>query len=303
MTFETIKLEIEDHVATITMNRPDKLNAMNHAQMGELVKAFDLTDADDRVRAVIVTGAGRAFCAGADLSGGKDVFDKSTRAGSPQRADGTFDYELETARDGGGLLALRIYRSLKPVIAAINGPAVGVGASMTLPMDIRIAAEDAKMGFVYAKFGIVFECCSSYFLPRAVGMNKALEWSMTARILRVPELQAAGLFNHVVKPEDLMVKAREIAQEIAQAAAPVSAALMRQMLWQGEAMSHPMQAHRVESWGITHRGSGPDTREGAAAFSEKRAPNFSDAVSSDMPDYYPWWSEPAYAGPPLGAST
>nr|WP_314437244.1 crotonase/enoyl-CoA hydratase family protein [uncultured Brevundimonas sp.] len=299
MTFETITLEIEDHVATITMNRPDKLNAMNLVQMSELIKAFDVTDADDEVRAVIVTGAGRAFCAGADLSGGKDIFDKSTRAGNPQRPDGTFDYDLETARDGGGLLALRIYRSLKPVIAAINGPAVGVGASMTLPMDIRIAAEDVKMGFVYAKFGIVYECCSSYFLPRAVGINKALEWSMTGRILRAPELQAAGLFNHVVKPESLMDKAREIAREIASSVAPVSAALMRQMLWQGQAMTHPMQAHRVESWGITNRGTSADTREGAAAFAEKRPPNFPAKVSADMPDYFPWWTEPQYAGPPL----
>ena len=199
MQFETILYEVADNVATITLNRPEKMNAMGGPMLHELLEALDATDRDDDVRAVIFTGAGRAFCAGADLSGGKDVFDKSTRPDNPRRPDGSFDYGMASARDGGGRLALRIFRSLKPVIAAINGPAVGVGASMTLPMDIRIAAEDAKMGFVYAKFGIVYECCSSYFLPRAVGMNKALEWSMTARIMKVPELAEAGLFNYVVR--------------------------------------------------------------------------------------------------------
>lgn len=299
MDFQYILYEVEDNVATITLNQPEKMNAMATGMINEIIAAFDLTDADDNVRAVIVTGAGRSFCAGADLSKGKDIFDKSSRAGNPQREDGTFDYSLETARDGGGRLALRIYASLKPVIGAINGYAVGVGASMTLPMDIRIGTEETRMGFVYAKFGIVFECCSSYFLPRAVGMNKAMEWAMTARILKAPELAAAGLFNYVVKPEELLTKAREIAREIATTVSPVSAAIMRQMLWQGQSMSHPMDAHRVESWGITNRGMSADTKEGAVAFKEKRPPNFPNKVSSDMPDYFPWWTEPEYKAPPL----
>lgn len=297
MKFETLDLTIAENIATITLNRPEKMNAINAQALDELIAAFDVTDADDNVRAVIVTGAGRAFCAGADLSGGKEIFDKSTRAGNPRRADGSFDYSLATARDGGGMLALRIFRSLKPVIAAINGAAVGIGASMTLPMDIRIASEDAKMGFVYAKFGIVYECCSSYFLPRAVGMNKALEWSMTGRVMKAPELAAAGLFNHVVKPDALLDTAYEIAREIATNVAPVSAAIMRQMIWRGQSLSHPMEAHRIESWGITSRGTSADTREGAQAFMEKRPPSFRDRVSSDMPDYYPWWTEPQYHGP------
>ncbi|GGH62829.1 enoyl-CoA hydratase [Frigidibacter albus] len=299
MDFHLIRFEIADHIATITLNRPEKMNALTPAMPAEIIRAFDLTDDDDSVRAVMVTGAGRAFCAGADLSSGKDVFDKSTRPGNPQRADGRFDYTLETARDGGGTLALRIFRSLKPVIAAINGPAVGIGSAMTLPMDIRIASDTARMGFVYGKFGIVFEGCSSYFLPRAVGMAKALEWAMTARNVPAPELAEAGMFNHLVRPEELMPKARAIAAEIAASIAPVSAAVMRQMIWRGQAMRHPMEAHRVESWGITNRGMSADTQEGAAAFREKRPPAFPGKVSTDMPDYYPWWDEPEYRGPPL----
>ncbi len=299
MQFETILYDVRDHIATITLNRPDRMNAMGGPMRQELIAAFDLTDADDDVRAVIVTGAGKAFCAGADLSRGKDIFDKSTKPDNPLRPDGTFDYGKHSARDGGGILALRIYNSHKPVIGAINGVAVGVGASMTLPMDIRIASEDARMGFVYAKFGIVYECCSSYFLPRAVGMNKAMEWSMTARIMKAPELAEAGLFNYVVPADEVIAKAREIAGQIAANVAPVSAAVMRHMLWQGQAMRHPMEAHRVESWGITNRGQSADTKEGAKAFGEKRPPDFPCKVSADMPDYFPWWDEPDYAGPPL----
>jgi len=300
MEFTTILYEVSDHIATITMNRPERMNAMGGAMINEMIGAFDLADADDDVRVVIVTGAGdKAFCAGADLSSGKDIFDKSTRPNNPLQPDGTFNYDMESARDGGGRLALRIYASNKVVIAAINGVAVGVGASMTLPMDIRIASETARMGFVYAKFGIVYECCSSYFLPRAVGMNKALEWSMTARIMKAPELAEAGLFNYVVPQDQVVAKAREIAAEIARTVSPVSAAVMRHMIWQGQSMRHPMDAHRVESWGITNRGQSEDTKEGARAFSEKRPPQFPCKVSSDMPDYFPWWEEPQYSGPPL----
>lgn len=299
MEYEAILYEVSDNIATITLNRPTRMNVMGGSMRFEVVDAFDRADADDNVRAVILTGAGKAFCAGADLSRGNDIFDKSTKPDNPRRPDGSFDYAKASARDGGGVLALRMYNSLKPVIAAINGVAVGVGASMTLPADIRIVSEDARMGFVYAKFGIVYDCCSSYFLPRAVGLNKALEWSMTARIMNVPELAAAGLFNHVVPADQVVAKAREIAGQIAGNVAPVSVALMRHMVWQGQAMRHPMDAHRLESWGITNRGQSADAREGGAAFAEKRAPQFPGKVSSDMPDFFPWWDEPGYSGPPF----
>jgi enoyl-CoA hydratase/carnithine racemase len=268
--------------------------------MNELISVFDETDRDDAVRVVIVTGAGKTFCVGADFSKGADIFDKEKNGSksadeSPLREDGTFDYSRESARDGGGRLALRIYASLKPVIAAINGPAAGVGASMTLPMDIRIASEKGRMGFVYARRGIVFECCSSWFLPRVVGISKALEWSYSGRVLSAQELKDGGLVRDVVAPEALMEKAREMAREIADNTAPVSIALMRQMAWRSLGMSHPMEAHRIESRGICTRGRSADAKEGVQSFLEKRLPAFAGKVSTDMPDYFPWWEEPHYA--------
>jgi enoyl-CoA hydratase/carnithine racemase len=301
VSYETIRYEVGAGIATITLNRPDVFNAMNPAMNFELIDAFDQADADDSVRAVVVTGAGKGFCGGADLSKGADIFDKKKNgiggsgAASALREDGTFDYSLEAARDGGGRLALRIFNSLKPVIGAVNGAGVGVGASMLLPMDIRIASEKGRLGFVYARRGIVFECCSSWFLPRIVGIAKTLEWSLSGRVLPAEELKAAGLFSEVVPPERLLPRAYEIAREIADNTAPVSVALMRQMAWRSLGMTHPMEAHRIESRGICTRGRSPDAKEGVASFLEKRLPQFPCTVSKDMPDYFPWWQDPEYS--------
>lgn len=295
MSYEFIRYQVADRIATVTLNRPDVYNAMNPPMMNELLDVFDRTDQDDAVRVVVVTGEGKAFCGGADLTKGADIFNKNkTVSDSPIRPDGTIDYLKESARDGGGRLALRIFASLKPVIAAINGAGVGVGASMVLPMDIRVASEKARIGFVYARRGIVFECCSSWFLPRVVGIGKAMEWSLTGRVIPAEELKAGGLVHYVVPHEQLLPKAYEIAREIADNTAPVSIALMRQMAWRGLGMDHPMEAHRWESRGISNRGQSQDAKEGVASFKEKRLPNFPCTVSKNMPDYFPWWEEPKY---------
>lgn len=299
MDYQNIRYEVANGIATVTLNRPDIFNAMGPQMMHELIDVFDQTDRDDQVRVVVVTGEGKGFCGGADLSKGADIFDKnkngsSSKASSPIRDDGTFDYSAEAARDGGGKLALRIFASLKPVIGAINGAGVGIGASMLLPMDIRVASEKARLGFVYARRGIVFECCSSWFLPRIVGIAKTLEWSFSGRVLSAQELKEGGLVSHVVAHEELLPKAYEIAREIADNTAPVSIALMRQMAWRGLGLSHPMEAHRIESRGICTRGRSPDAKEGVQSFVEKRPPQFACTVSEDMPDYYPWWDEPRY---------
>jgi enoyl-CoA hydratase/carnithine racemase len=298
MMYETIRYEVTEGIATVTLNRPEVFNAMNPAMMNELIAVFDETDRDDAVRVLVVTGEGKAFCGGADLSKGAEIFDKSSKGHSKEtamRPDGSFDYSLEAARDGGGKLALRIFGSLKPVIGAINGAGVGVGASMLLPMDIRIASEKARLGFVYARRGIVFECCSSWFLPRIVGVAKALEWSFSGRVMPAQELKDGGLVSHVVPHEQLLPKAYEIAREIADNTAPVSIALMRQMAWRSLGMSHPMEAHRIESRGICTRGQSADAKEGVVSFKEKRLPQFPCIVSKDMPDYFPWWEEPKYS--------
>lgn len=300
MTYQNILYDVADRVATITLNRPEIFNAMGPVMMNEIIAAFDTADADDAVRAVVVTGAGKGFCGGADLSKGADIFDKNKKvegreAPPLRRADGSFDYSAEAARDGGGRLALRIFASLKPVVGAINGAGVGIGASMLLPMDIRIASDKARLGFVYARRGIVFECCSSWFLPRLVGIARTLEWSFSGRILSAQELLNGGLVSEVVAPDDLLPRAYAIAREIADNTAPVSVALMRQMAWRGLGISHPMEAHRIESRGICTRGASPDAKEGVASFIEKRPPDFPCTVSSDMPDYFPWWDEPHYA--------
>jgi len=300
MDFQNIRYEVKDGIATVTLNRPEVFNAMNRAMMDELIAVFDQTDRDDAVRVVVITGEGKGFCGGADLSKGADgAFNKGKNDaaaidGSPFRPDGSIDYSKENARDGGGKLALRIFNSLKPVIGAINGAGVGVGASMLLPMDIRIASEKGRLGFVYARRGIVYECCSSWFLPRIVGIAKAMEWSLSGRVLSAEELKTAGLVSEVVPPEQLLPRAYEIAREIADNTAPVSVALMRQMAWRSLGMSHPMEAHRIESRGICTRGRTPDAKEGVQSFLEKRLPNFPCTVSKDMPDYFPWWEEPKY---------
>jgi enoyl-CoA hydratase/carnithine racemase len=301
VSYETITYEVADQIATLTLNRPDKLNAFTWEMLSEMIDAFDRIDADDEVRAVIVTGAGRGFCAGADLSAGADAFDAAALADSaalpdsPVRADGSLDYSKESARDAGGLLTLRIFRCLKPVIAAINGPAVGVGVTMTLPMDIRLASEDARMGLVFARRGIVPEAASSYFLPRVVGIAQALEWCYSGRVFPATEALAGGLVKAVLPRDELLPAARAIAREIAENSSAVSVALLRQMMWRGLGLTDPMQAHQIDSRAVLARGRSRDIAEGVTAFLEKRAPAFPDKVSSDMPDFFPWWDEPAYS--------
>ena len=282
MDYEQILYQVEDAILTITLHRPDKLNAFTARMMYELLDAFDRADADDAVRVVIVTGAGRAFCAGADLSSGGGTFDY-TGGAKPQ--------EIQEHRDGGGLVSLRIYESKKPVIAAINGPAVGVGITMTLPMDIRIASSTARMGFVLARRGIVPEACSSWFLPRAVGIGRAAEWVMTGRVFPAEEALAAGLVSRVVAPDALLDTARGLAREIADNTSALSVALARQLLWRMLGADHPMEAHRIDSRAIYWMGKSADAREGVAAFLEKRPPRFTLRPSTDMPEFYPWWPE------------
>ena len=300
MSYETLLYEVSDHVLTITLNRPDRLNAFTGTMMNELIAAFDAADADDDVRAIIVTGAGRAFCAGADLSEGTKTFDFAARAdrpdkqGTPQRPDGGIDYSHESVRDGGGRVSLRIYECLKPVIAAINGAAVGVGATMLLPMDIRIASSDARFGFVFNRRGITPEACSSWFLPRAVGISQALEWTYSGRVFPAQEALDGRLVKQVVEPEVLMDTARALAREIADNSAPVSVALTRQMLWRMLGADHPMEAHKVDSRSIYARGRMQDVKEGISSFLEKRPPVFTEKVSKDMPDFVPWWEPRPY---------
>ena len=284
MDFETITYEVADRVLTITLNRPKRLNAFT-AQMGrDLIDAFDASDADDDVRAVIVTGAEPAFCAGADLGGGGETFDWS-------------DVQTEDAvpRDTGGVVSLRIFASLKPVIAAINGPAVGVGITMTLPMDIRIAATDAKIGFVFARRGIVPEACSSWFLPRIVGISQAMEWVATGRLFEAKEALDGGLVRSTHRSHKLLDVARELAAEIADNAAPVSVALGRRLLWDMLGAPHPMDAHRADSRAMFSRGQSADAREGVTSFLEKRPAVFTDKVSDGLPDIYPDRVEPAFS--------
>ncbi len=288
--FSTLRYAVDDGIATITLDRPDRLNAFTAAMRVDLVRAFDETDADDAVKAVIVTGAGRAFCAGADLGGGGQTFDYASRQDAAREETRVGD----VYRDGGGITTLRIYRSLKPVIAAVNGAAVGVGVTMQLPMDIRMASTEAKFGFVFARRGIVPEAASSWFLPRVVGMQTALEWCYTGRVFGAQEALERGLVRSLHAPDELMPAARGLAREIAENTAPVSIALTRQMMWRNAAAEHPMAAHRVDSRAIQARGRSPDAKEGVSSFLEKRAPVYPDRVSSDMPAFFPWWHEPPF---------
>ena len=300
MAFETLLYELEDGVLTLSLNRPERLNAFTGTMMRELIEAFDAADADDAVRAIVVTGAGRAFCAGADLSAGGATFDYAKRAdrpekqGTPLAADGQPDLGHESVRDGGGRVTLRIFQCLKPVIAAINGPAVGIGATMLLPMDLRLASTEARIGFVFTLRGITPEACSSWFLPRVVGIARALEWTLSGRVFGAQEALEGGLVRSLHAPDALLPAARALAREIADNAAPVSVALTRQMMWRMLGAAHPMEAHRVDSRAIYTRGAMPDAKEGVGAFLEKRPPRFEDSVSRDMPPFYPWWDEPAY---------
>lgn len=297
MKFEQIRVDVTDHIQTITLHRPDKLNAFTGVMAEELIAAFDLADANDDVRVVIVTGEGRAFCAGADLSAGAKTFELSERKDKPQPrggAKGEVDYSDAAIRDSGGRVTLRIFRSLKPVIAAINGPAVGIGATMTAAMDIRLASSAARIGFVFGRRGIVMEAASSWFLPRIVGPAQALEWCYTGRVFDAAEALNGRFVSKVLPPEDLLSHARELAREIAGNVAPVSNALMRQMVWRMLGADHPMAAHRIDSRGIFERGRSADVKEGVVSFLEKRAPNFPDKVSENMPPFFPWWEEPEY---------
>ena len=293
MPFETIRTALDGPVLTITLHRPERLNAFNATMRDELIAAFDEADAKDEVRAIIVTGAGRGFCAGADLAEGAARFDYSSRPGAVA-ADGAVDWSSEAIRDSGGLLALRIFRCLKPVIAAVNGPAVGVGATMQLPMDIRLASSDARFGFVFARRGLVPEACSSWFLPRLVGISRAMEWAATGRVFGADEAHAAGLVRSVHAPEDLLPAARALALEIASNTAPVAIALTRQMMWRMLGAGHPMDAHKIDSRGVFAQGRGGDVTEGVAAFLEKRPAVFPNRVSADMPPFFPWWTEPPF---------
>jgi enoyl-CoA hydratase/carnithine racemase len=283
--FEQIRYDVADHIATVTLHRPDRMNAFTGRMMHELIEAFDRADADDGVRAVIVTGAGRAFCAGADLSAGGDTFSKG---------GGDVQTSVGVPRDGGGMVALRIFESHKPVIGAINGAAVGVGVTMTLPMDIRIASTAARFGFVFARRGIVPEAASSWFLPRVVGISQALEWSYSGRVFPAEEALAGRLVRSLHAPDDLLGAARAIAMEIAEHTAPVSVALTRQMMWRLLGADHPMAAHRADSRAILDRGRSADTREGVVSFLEKRPAVFTDRVSDGLPDVFPGWSDPEF---------
>lgn len=290
-TFETLLYAVEDGIATITLNRPDKLNAFNTQMMKDMIAAFDETDADDNVRAVIVTGAGRAFCAGADLSAGAATFDYDKRSAEDSEARTREGVQ----RDGGGLLTLRIYDSLKPVISACNGAAVGIGVTMQLAMDIRLASDTARYGFVFARRGINPEACSSWFLPRLVGVQTALEWCYTGRLFPAQEAAERGLVRSVHAPDDLLPAARAIAREIADNTAPVSVAITRQLIWRMAGASHPMEAHKADSRGIQARGRAADAREGVTSFLEKRPPNYPDKVSKDLPDIWPHWTTPTFS--------
>lgn len=283
MDFEQIVYEVENRVLTISLNRPEKLNAGTGQMIQELLRAFDMADDDDNVRAIIMTGRGRAFCAGADLSSGSGAFDNRARGET-----------AEEHRDGGGLLTLRIFNLRKPIIAAINGPAVGMGVTMTLAMDMRLASEEARFGFVFSRRGIVPEAASSWFLPRVVGISKATEWVFSGRVFGAQEALDAGLVRSVHAAGDLLPAAREVAREIAENTSAVSVALSRQMLWRMLGASHPIEAHRLDSAGVYALGQGADAREGVASFLEKRPPNFTLSAKRDMPDFFPWWEEPSF---------
>ena len=284
-TYEHIELEIADGIATIWMNRPDKMNAFTELMRYEIIDALDHTDADDDVRAVIFTGRGRAFCAGADLSSGEGTF---SRGGSDIVG------RNGVPRDGGGTVSLRIYDSKKPVIGAINGAAVGVGVTMTLPMDIRLASTAAKFGFVFSRRGIVPEAASSWFLPRLVGISRAMEWVASGEVFPAEEAMAGGLVRSVHEPDDLLPAAYALARRLTESSSPVSIAVARKMMWRMLGADHPMAAHKVDSRGILERGRSEDVKEGINSFFEKRAPQFPDKVSDGLGTIFSDWHDPTY---------
>ena len=289
MKFECILYEVKNKVLTITLNRPERLNAYTGQMQADLIEAFDKAGKDDDIRVIIVTGAGRGFCAGADLGAGGNTFNREVRNNKGE-TEGIKD-DSEWMRDGGGRTTLAIFDCPKPIIAAFNGPAVGVGVTMTLPMDIRIASEEAKFGFVFARRGLVPEAASSWFLPRVVGINKALEWTFSGRVFSPEEAKEGGLIKSIHPANELLEEANKIAQEIVENTSPVSVAMTRQMLWKLLGADHPMEAHKVDSRAIYELGQGGDAKEGVESFLEKRSPKFPSKVSKDMPEFYPWWEE------------
>ena len=297
--YQTILTDLKAGILQITLNRPEKLNAFTVEMMREVISALDDADADDDVRVIIFTGAGRGFCAGADLSAGAATFDYEAREDRPDRktprlADGSFDYTHQKMRDGGGMASLRIYDSLKPIIAAFNGPAVGVGITMMLPADIRLASHAARFGFVFTRRGVVAEACSSWFLPRLVGIAQAQEWMISGRVFDAEEAWQGGLVRSLHEPDELLPAAYEIAREIVENTSAVSVAMVRRMLWSMMTKDHPMEAHKIDSRGIFSRGRSDDAREGITSFLEKRAPVFPDKVSANMPDFFPWEQKREY---------
>ena len=272
--FEQITTELSDNILTITLNRPDRLNAFTPHMQGELIEAFDQADANDDVGAIIITGSGRAFCAGADLSDGGSTWEKPA-----------------LARDGGGRLTLRIFESLKPVIAACNGPSVGVGTTMQCAMDVRLAADTARYGFVFSRRGVVPEACSSWFLPRIIGISQALEWTYSGRIFEAEEALATGFARQIYAGPDLIPAARKLARSFIDDSSAVSVSTIRHMMWKGLTMDHPMEAHKIESRGMYYQGRSDDAKEGISSFLEKRPPSFPGKVSTDMPDHFPWWDD------------
>ncbi|MBT5518686.1 MAG: crotonase/enoyl-CoA hydratase family protein [Rhodobiaceae bacterium] len=300
--YQQIKTEVDaDSIFVLTLNRPKVMNAFTGRMMYEVIDAFDKADADDNVRAIIVTGEGeRAFCAGADLSEGDKTFDYAEREDAGEKKtvvseDGAIDWSSEDIRDSGGRVTLRIFESIKPVIGAINGAAVGIGATMQLPMDIRIASDNARFGFVFARRGIVPEACSSWFLPRLVGISKALQWCYSGEVFNAQEALDGGLVSEIVPQADLLARAKEIALQMTQMSSPVSVAMTRQMLWRMLGADHPMEAHKVDSKAVFGRGRQSDAKEGVVSFLEKRPPEFANKPSRDMPDFYPWWDEKTYS--------
>jgi enoyl-CoA hydratase/carnithine racemase len=288
MNYETMRYEVEGRILTLTLNRPDRMNAFTGQMCRELITAFDQADADDDIKVVIVTGAGRAFCAGADLERGGDTWGEHSEYLAKQNKAERY------VGDGGGRVTRRLFDFNKPVIAAINGPAVGVGVTMTLAMDIRLAAPNVKIGFVFAARGILPEACSSWFLPRIVGISKALEWCYSARVFKSEEALEAGLVRSLHAPDELLPAARALAQEFIDNSSAVSIAMTRHMLWRMLSAPHPIDAHEVDTAGIAALGKSADAREGITAFLEKRKPNFTDRVSQNMPAFFPWWKDRAF---------
>jgi enoyl-CoA hydratase/carnithine racemase len=274
--YEQILYDVDANILTLTLNRPDKLNAFTGTMMSEMIDALDRADADDNVKAIIITGAGRGFCAGADLASGGNTFNADSAGAGLQP-------------DGGGRLTLRLFDCKKPVISACNGPAVGIGATMQCAMDMRLASDNARYGFVFAKRGIVPEACSSWFLPRLVGISQALEWTYTGRIFGAEEAQRGGLVRSIHKPADLLPAARDLAQEFAEQTSSISIAMTRNMMWKMLGADHPMEAHKIDSRGIYYTGRSADANEGVKSFLEKRPAEFPGKVSQDMPEFFPWW--------------